>query len=370
MVPVNDIILKEKEREYVLDCLDRHWIGVGGEMVQAFESKFPSALKYRLAVNSGTAALQLALLGLGVGENDYVVIPAYSCGATIATVKQVGAVPLICDIEKDTLGMNWLWLKYAIKKYGSRIKAVQLVHVYGQPAKGTLEIVKACRENDIKLIMDSSEAHGAMIGTQLLDGWADVSAYSCRAEKMIGVGEGGIVCSNDKDVIERCKFWASRCKPNPKVPYWYTESGFNYLMTEIPAAIGLAQIERLFQKIAHRKKIRERYKQELKELFWFPEVDEIGSAKVRSAYWLHAGLANRDAVKLAMSDMAAHLRDRGFGTRPAFYPLHWLPIEHKTVGGMNVAPGVFSDLLIFPSGETMTEEIVYDVAMAVKELLL
>ena len=177
---INEPALSDLEKEYALDVIDQNWLSAGGKHTEDFENLVSSYLgvKYAIALQSGTAALHLALKAANVKKDDYVVIPNYSCGATISAVKQCNAIPIVIDIDPVSYSLDVNILEDVVKKY--KIKALQFVHVYGFISKNTIEIASICRDNDIVLIEDAAEALGAKIGDTMASSIGDISILSNR----------------------------------------------------------------------------------------------------------------------------------------------------------------------------------------------
>jgi len=213
---LNEPYLKGDEEKYVLDVLRSGWLSVKGKHTKIFERKFAElvGVSHALAVQSGTAALHTSLLALGVKEGDRVVIPNYTCSASVTTPLQCNATPVILDVENETFGLNAGGLEKYIKKEG-KPKAVMVVDVYGFPARDKEKIIDICKKEDIYLIEDCCEAHGAKYKGKTLGSFGDIAAFSTRSEKMMGVGEGGLIATDDDELIENAFYWAARASPCP-----------------------------------------------------------------------------------------------------------------------------------------------------------
>ena len=249
------------EKKYVLDVLKKNWLSSNGEHTKYFEKKFAKylGLKYGLAVQSGTSAIHIALKAAGVKNGDYVITPNYTCVSNMSCISQCNGKPLIVEVEKDTLGLDLELVKKAIKIY--KPKVLQLVHVYGYPARDTVEIVKLCKKKNIIVIEDSSESFGSEINNKKIGSFGDINVTSVRSEKMIGVGEGGILSFSNKSLYKKALLVASRHAPfrSGKDPYWkkyfVSGEGYNYLMPHLLGAVARAQVER-FPKFMLLKKIQ------------------------------------------------------------------------------------------------------------------
>ena len=210
---INKPHISQLEKKYTNNVLSEGWLSINGDNTKIFENKFNKYLgtKYTLAVQSGTAALHTALKSLDVKQGDKIIIPNYTCVSNISVVSQLNAIPVIAEVEKESFGMDINGLETLIKKHKPRV--LQLVHVYGFPAKYTLEIIKLCKKNKVKVIEDSSESLGAEINKKKIGTYGDVSIFSIRSEKMIGVGEGGVISTNNFSIFKKTKLIASRHAP-------------------------------------------------------------------------------------------------------------------------------------------------------------
>jgi len=219
---INKPSITNLEKKYVNDVLNKGWLSIDGEHTKIFEKKLSKLLKVKrgFTVQSGTAALHTALKGLGVKKNDKVVLPNYTCISNLTAVTQCGAIPIIVEVDRETLSLDFNLLKKAIKIY--KPKVVQLVHVYGFVAKDTVKIKNLCKKNKIKLLEDNSESFGAVLNNKNTGSFGDVSINSLRSEKMIGIGEGGFVATNDKKIFHKSYLYASRSATfrRSKDPYW------------------------------------------------------------------------------------------------------------------------------------------------------
>ncbi len=358
---LNEPFLKGQEKEYVLDVLESGWLSVKGKHTKIFEKKFAEmvGVKYSLAVQSGTAALHTALLSLGVGKEDKVVIPNYTCAGSATSVIQCGAEPVILDIEKDTFGLNVELLEDYIKKEG-KPKAIMLVHIYGFPARDTEKIVNLCRKENIFLLEDCCEAHGAEYNEKKLGSFGDISVFSVRSEKMIGVGEGGLILTNSKKLMDKALYWASRAANHRtnKDPYWYKYYyrgiGMNYLLPHLLGAVGRAQIENFDEILLRKRKVGGKY-QEL-----FRNMDDIKLQKITSkskpSYWLNF-LILRDKTKEEVRRIGEELRNKGIEIRPAFWPLNNQPIFEKySWGPQSVGNYLFEKGIVLPSSVYLADD--------------
>jgi perosamine synthetase len=357
--PINEPSISKLEGKYVNDVLQSGWLSAGGKHTREFEKKFAEYIgsNYALAVQSGTAALHLALKAVGISSGDNIIIPNYSCGATISTVIQCGAKPIVMDIEPDTYGLDVDALEHAIKTYDP--KAVQLVHVYGFPARDTLKIKKLCNEHDIILIEDASEALGATIDQEKIGTIGDIATFSIRSEKMIGVGEGGVVVTNNSDLYKETLKLASRNSPfrGNDSDYWekyyYDGEGYNYLLPHLLGAVARAQIERFPEILTEKKRVGESFRSIFEENeYWRLQYVADDSSSV---FWLNTILfkeLDTDSVR----KLGQHLEKNGVEVRSGFIPLSNMSgFKSESCGGQEIAHELYNRLLVLPSASWLKE---------------
>ena len=355
---INEPTISQLEKEYVMEVLEKNWLSAGGNLTEDFESLVTHYLgvKHGIAVQSGTAALHLALKAVGVRENDHIVIPNYSCGATISSVKQCNAIPIVVDIDPDTYGLDINKLEEVIKNY--KIKAMQFVHVYGFPAFYTQEIIRLCRENEIIIIEDAAESLGAKVYGEMAGSIGDISILSIRSEKMIGVGEGGVLLTNNTEYFNNALKLASRNAPfrGPESPYWdkyyYEGEGYNYRLPHLLGALAKAQMERFESEILPEKiRVGELYRSELKD------NNSITLQKIvkdsSSCFWLNSILLKNYKTQF-VRDLGIYLESQGIEVRSGFWPLSKMngfsPIVY---GSQEVGQMLYDKLLVLPSSTNL-----------------
>lgn len=350
---LNEPFLEGKEKKYVLDVLKSRWLSLRGKHTIIFEEKFAKniGVKYALAVQSGTAAIHTAIMALGLGNGDKVIVPNYTCAGSIVGIIQCGARPVILDVEADTFGLDISTLKKYIKTI--KPKALLIVHVYGFPARDTEEIAAICRKNRIILIEDCSEALGAKIGNRSVGTYGDIATYSIRSEKMIGVGEGGVVISNNKKLIDHAYYWATRAAPyrTKSDPYWktyqYTGVGMNYLLPHLLGALARAQIENFDEILKRKQAVGMRYQELLTEIPGIRLQRDIPNHS--PAFWLNMVILDRLTTKQVRL-LGNRLIDSGIEIRPGFWPLSNLrPFKKMKYGSQRNGMYLFYKGIILPS---------------------
>ncbi len=309
-----------REREYVLDCLDTNWISSNGKYIGLFEEAFASFVgtKHAVATNNGTTGLHLALVALGIGPGDEVIVPTVTYIASANAVRYTGATPVFVDVDPETVNIDPAQIEAAIT---SRTRAIMPVHLYGHPAKMPAVRDVAARHG-LLVIEDAAEAHGAEIDGHRVGSLGDCAVFSFFGNKIITTGEGGMVTTDDDDLAQRLRLYRGQGMSTDR-RYWFEVIGYNYRMTNIQAAIGLGQIETIDRILAARDRIDAFYDDALAPLDdrLRRPVTQPGTRPVQWMYTIFlrdGGEAERDAFMAAL-DAA------GVETRPVFYPMHQMP---------------------------------------------
>jgi perosamine synthetase len=319
-IRVAEPLLIGNERKYVLDCLDSGWISSNGHYIAAFESAFAAycGVGEAIAVSNGTAALHLALAGLGVGAGDEVIVPTFTYIATANAVRYCGAVPVLADALPGSMNIDPAHVERLITR---RTRGIIAVHLYGQPAD-MRALTAIARRHGLFVIEDAAEAHGARIGEAGVGSLADCATFSFFGNKIITTGEGGMITTNDADLAARFRLLRGQGM-DPSRRYWFPVVGFNYRMTNIQAALGLAQVERIDAALAARRQLAQWYDRELRPLSSSLAVphEQEGTTHAFWMYtiWLREGSADRRDRTMTALEKA------GIETRPAFHPLHTMP---------------------------------------------
>nr|MBP9191428.1 DegT/DnrJ/EryC1/StrS aminotransferase family protein [Ignavibacteria bacterium] len=242
MIPVNEPLLNGNEKKYLEECIDTGWISSEGPFVKKFEEEFSkrAGSKFGIAVCNGTAALEAAVLALGIGKNDEVIMPAFTIISCASAIIRAGAVPVLVDSEPDTWNMNVSQIE---SKITSRTKAIMAVHIYGLPVD-MKPLEELAEKYNLKIIEDAAEQIGQKYYGRECGSFGDVSTFSFYPNKHITTGEGGMILTDDEETAERCRSLRNLCfKPGKR--FVHDELGFNFRMTNLQAALGLAQFERL-----------------------------------------------------------------------------------------------------------------------------
>ncbi|MFQ5612754.1 MAG: DegT/DnrJ/EryC1/StrS family aminotransferase [Anaerolineae bacterium] len=356
MIPVAEPLLGEKELAYVIDCVKSGWLSSLGEYVKKFETGFAHfcGVEYGVATANGTVALHLVLAALGLGPGDEVILPSLTFVATANAVRYTGATPVLVDSEAETWNIDPAAVAAAITP---RTRALIPVHLYGHPAD--MDPLRALAdEHGLYLIEDAAEAHGARYKGQRAGGLGHAAIFSFYGNKIITTGEGGIVVTDDQDLAERCFFLENQAR-SPENPYWHPAVGFNYRMTNLQGALGLAQLERIEEFIAIRKRNAALY---LQCLAGVPGLTLPPHADwAENVYWMFTVLVE-DGYGPDRDTLRRLLHERGIETRPVFHPIHTLP-PYANGLSLPVAEAIGARGINLPSGATLTPaqiEIVCD----------
>lgn len=361
MIPVFAPWLSENVRRYVLDCVDSGWISSLGEYVGRFERDFAAFCEARRAVatSNGTTALHLALVALGIGAGDEVLVPDLTFVATANAVRYTGATPVLVDADPVTWTLD---PADARRKVTPRTRAIVPVHIYGHPVDLD-PLLELARAHDLRVVEDAAEAHGARYRGRRVGALGHAGVFSFYGNKIITTGEGGMVVTNDPALAERAAFLRDHAM-DPKRRYYHPEIGFNYRMTNLQAAIGCAQLEQVESILVRRKTIAAAYEAGLSGVPGLRRPPAEPWAE--SVYWMYSVLVepgfgrDRDAVRDG-------LRARGVDSRPFFVPLHELP-PYRTEASFPVATALGRTGINLPSGTGLTAAEIQTVCHALREL--
>jgi perosamine synthetase len=338
-IPVYRPDLSGNERRYVLECLDSSWISSLGEFIERFEAAIAkeTGAKHAIAVSNGTVALHLALHCLGVGPGDEVIVPTFTYISSVNTIAQTGAKPVFAESQRSDWDVD---VDDIARRITPRTKAIMAVHLYGAACD-----MRAIREladaKGVRIVEDCAEALGTRIDGRHVGTFGDIGTFSFFGNKTVTTGEGGMVITSDDRLAASLRMVKGQGQSLTR-RYWHEVLGFNYRMTNIAAAIGLAQMERLGEILARKHAIAQQYRGLLAS---FPLTFQHLAPGVESSDWLVSLLlpegSDRDAVMSGMSEA-------GVETRPVFYCAHQMPM-HKTAQTFPVAENIASRGVSLPS---------------------
>jgi perosamine synthetase len=318
-IPVAAPVLAGNERRYVNDCLDTNWISSRGKYIDLFEQAFAGfcGVQHAVSCTNGTVALHLALLALEIGPGDEVIVPTLTFVATSNAVRYVGATPVMIDAEPVTWNMDPDLIEAAITP---RTRAIIVVHLYGHPVEMDRILTIASRHG-LKVIEDAAEATGATYRGQVVGSMGDISTFSLFGNKVITTGEGGLVTTNDAALAATVRLLKEQGM-DPARRYWHPVVGYNYRMTNIAAAIGLAQVEMIDWHISRRIEIAGWY---MHELAGVPGIGwQVVQSGMRHVYQFFTIVLGPEAGA-TRDEAIAHLHTRGVEGRPVVFPSHQLP---------------------------------------------
>jgi len=314
--PVYTLSMNGNEKKYVMDCLDSTWISSKGKYINLFEEGFAKYINVPFAssVNNGTVALHLALLALDIKAGDEIILPTFTYVATANAVMYMGAIPVFVDSLAETWQID---PKDVERKITSKTKAIIAVHLYGQACEMD-ELVSICKKNNIYLIEDCAEAIGTLYKEKHVGGFGDISTFSFFGNKTITTGEGGMVVTNNKDLCDKCNNLKNQGIST--VQYWHDKVGYNFRMTNICAAIGLAQLEQIEIVLNKKIDLANAYRKAF-------EGSKIEFHKQQpgtfNSYWMCSLLIENGNLRDKLRNF---LLENGIDTRPLFYPVHTMPM--------------------------------------------
>lgn len=358
-IPVYKPWLGEKEEQYVLQALQSGWISSKGEFVSRFEESFCRYVnaEHAISVSNGTVALHAALLALGIGPGDEVIVPTLTYVASANSVTYTGATPVFVDSVPGTWQMSPTDVRKVI---GSRTKAIMAVHLYGLPCDLS-KLKEIADENSLLLIEDCAEALGSFVGVNHVGCVGDISTFSFYGNKTITTGEGGMVVTDNPSLAERVRHIKGQGLAKYR-EYWHDIIGYNYRMTNICAAIGCAQLETIQEKLMRKAEIASFYRTRLSHLVEFQEeVDGM----VHS-HWMVSCLLDSSSLRDGLRES---LVQKGIETRPVFYPIHSMPMYARSFRRMPVADSISTRGVNLPSYPTLTNSELVEVCDAVEDYL-
>ena len=360
-IPISRPHFSGKEEQYVLDAVRSGWVSSIGKYIEAFEEGFAAycGTKYALTASNGTTALHLALVTAGIGPGDEVIVPDITFVATANAVAYTGAKPVIVDIQPDTLCICPAAVRAAIT---AKTRAIIPVHLYGHPADMD-ELDAIARDHKLHIIEDAAEAHGAEYKGRRVGGFGLAGVFSFYGNKIITTGEGGMVTTNDGDFYHKARFLRDQAMSKEK-RYWHDVLGFNYRMTNMQAALGVAQLESIDSMLQRRAEILARYREVIETSDHVRLNFTANWAK--SAYWMVC-LEVDHFTDQTRGQFMQRLKARGIDSRPYFYPMTAMPMYKQQTPPHAAAKSVIG--LNLPTYHDLSPADVKRVGTAVNEEL-
>lgn len=354
MIPVNEPAFTEREKELLVQCVETGWISSEGPFVRRFEEMFAEfvGVKHGVAVSSGTAAIEVGIAALELETGDEVIMPSFTIISCAMAIIRNGLRPVLVDSESKTWNMD---LNQVADKITPRTKAIMPVHIYGHPVEMD-PLLELAEEHGLYVIEDAAEVHGAEYKGRKCGSMGHMAAFSFYANKIVTTGEGGMVVTDDNHLSGRLRSLRNLCF-RPERRFEHQKLGYNFRMTNLQAAVGVAQMERIDELLKRKIWQGKEYRKRLKN------IDGIKLQAVkdwaRPVYWIN-GIVLHDDVPMDAFELASRLSERGVQTRPFFRPMHEQPIfqkmglfneEHYPVSEQLARRGLY-----LPSGMALTEE--------------
>lgn len=367
MIPVNEPLLDGNEKKYLAECIDTGWISSEGPFVRQLEERFAARVgrRYGIAVCNGSAALETAVAALALGYGDEVILPTFTIISCAAAVVRAGVKPVLVDSDPVTWNMD---VGQIAAKITPRTKAIMVVHLYGLPVHME-PLLALARHHGLRVIEDAAEMHGQTHRGRPCGSFGDLSAFSFYPNKHLTTGEGGMLVTDDAALAGRCRSLRNLCFQSGR-RFVHEELGWNFRMTNLQAAVGLAQLERLDEFVTRKRRMGARYTELLAGVpglqLPLPATDYADNI-----YWVY-GLVLDESLPLDAEDAMHRLLKAGVGTRPFFWPMHeqpvfqnrgWFAGERYPVAERLARRGFY-----IPSGLALTDDQIDQAARAVRKL--
>jgi perosamine synthetase len=367
-IPVNEPLLNGNEKKYLNECIDSGWISSDGPFVKMFEEKMANFVgrKYAVAVSNGTAAIDAVIEAIGLGPGDEIIMPTFTIISCINQIIRCGAMPVLVDSDLNTWNMDVNTIESKITK---KTKAIMVVHIYGLPVDVD-PILEIAKKYNLKVIEDAAEMHGQKYKNKLCGSFGDVSIFSFYPNKHITTGEGGMILTDNIDLFEKCISLRNLCF-KPEKRFVHDSLGWNLRMTNLQAAIGVAQLERIEEFIQIKRKMGEAYN------YYFSDLEHVklplqSTEYATNIYWVY-GLVLDETRGLIGEDVIKALAQKGIGSRPFFFPMHQQPVFKKLNLFINdkhpVSDSFYKYGFYLPSGMALTFEQIAIVAKTLKSIL-
>lgn len=367
-IPVNEPLLNGNEKKYLCECIDTGWISSEGPFVKEFEKRMSATVnrKYGIAVSNGTAALEVALQAIGVGEGDEVIMPTFTIISCAMAVTKLGAIPVLVDSDIYTWNMN---VDEIEAKITNRTKAIMIVHLYGLPVEVD-KVLELSTKYNLKIIEDAAEMHGQTYNGKPCGSFGDISTFSFYPNKHITTGEGGMVVTDDENLAERCRMLRNLCFRKDK-RYVHDEISDNYRFTNLQAAVGLAQLERLDEFIKKKRFMGKYYTEGLQGIEGL-QLPVMRTGYAENIYWVY-GLVLKENIEIDNCQMQKLLAEENIGSRTFFWCMHEQPVYQNK--------GLFKDVryknaeylarkgFYIPSGLALTTEQMDKVIEAIARIM-
>ena len=368
LVPVNQPLLDGNEKRYLAECIDTGWISSEGPFVGRLEQEFAARVgrKHGITVCNGSAALDAAVAALDLAAGDEVILPTFTIISCAAAVVRAGAKPVLVDSDPRSWNMR---VDQIAERITPRTKAIMVVHIYGLPVDID-PVLQLAATHGIKVIEDAAEMIGATYKERPCGGFGDISIFSFYPNKHVTTGEGGIIVTDDGVLAERCRSLRNLCF-QPRRRFVHEELGWNFRMSNLQAAVGVAQLERLDEAVARKRRMGNRYTALLGNVsgIQLPLSNSDGSKNI---FWVY-GVVLKDKISFEADEAMRRLAEYGIQTRPFFWPMHEQPVFRK-MGLFKgeeypVAERLARRGFYIPSGLALTDDQIDRVVNSIREIL-
>lgn len=367
-IPVNEPLLNGNEKQYLNECIETGWISSEGPFIQKFEAAFAAQVnrKHGIAVCNGSAALEAAIAALGIGAGDEVILPTFTIISCAAAIVRAGAVPVLVDSDPQTWNMD---VSAVAARITPQTKAVLIVHIYGLPVDVD-PILKLAHQHGLWVIEDAAEMHGQTYKGEPCGCFGHISTFSFYPNKHITTGEGGMIVTNDDRLAERCRSLRNLCF-QPQKRFVHEELGWNFRMTNLQAALGLAQLEQLDEFVARKRRMGQLYTEFLSDVPGI-ELPLTATDYAENIYWVY-GIVLKEEMPFDAVEAMKRLGQHQIGSRPFFWGMHEQPVFQKQ--GLfqgetyPIAERLARRGFYIPSGLALTEPQIRQVAETVKTIL-
>ncbi len=368
-IPLSVPFLNGNEWEYIKECLDTNWVSSAGKYVDKFEKEIAEyvGVGNAVATVNGTAAIHTALNILGISEGDKVLVPTLTFIASINPVKYTGAKPVFIDSEKETYNMDPVKLEETIVNLidkGKKPKAVIVVHLYGQVAK-IEEIAEICGKYDIYLIEDATESLGSKYNDKMTGSYGDIGCFSFNGNKLITTGGGGMLVTDNDEWTEKARYLTTQAKDDP-VQFIHNKIGYNYRLTNIQAAMGVAQLEQIDEFIEKKREINDFYYDKLNKINGITVTRERNNTF--SNYWLSTILVDEDKFTMDSKKLYKKLREEGIMVRPFFKPINQMPMYYNNKFNGETSQELWGKGICLPSSVNLSKSDLELVVNKIKEI--
>jgi perosamine synthetase len=368
VIPVNEPLLNGNEKQYLNQCIDTGWISSEGPFVKQLEENLAAQVgrRHGIAVSNGSVALDAALAALKLGPGDEVILPTFTIISCAAAIIRAGAIPVVVDSEPITWNMD---ISAIEAKITPRTKAIMVVHIYGLPVDMDAVLTIADRHG-LRIIEDAAEMHGQTYKGQLCGSFGDISTFSFYPNKHITTGEGGMILTDDDDLADRCRSLRNLCFQSQK-RFIHEELGWNMRMSNLQAAVGVAQLERLDEFVDRKRRMGLYYTEQLADVpglqLPLPQTDDA-----KNIYWVY-GLVLNDEVPFDAAEAMRRLGKQKIATRPFFWPMHEQPVFRRMglfeLVSCPVAERIARRGFYIPSGLGLTEIQMEQVVKVLREVM-